>query len=107
MASVLFGKNDIRWCCLPVNSQIRVIPCESPLGLRRIVIVAFVLEYHGLSQHAETMGETPGNEYLTVILSGKFHGNVPAECRRTFPYVHSHIKNRPADYPDKLGGFWK
>ena len=54
------------------------------------------------------MGETPGNEYLTVILSGKFHGNVPAECRRTFPYVHSHIKNRPADYPDQLAlGEWR
>ena len=86
----------------PVYSHVRVVPGYRALGLRRVEVVALVLEHHLLAQHTEPVREAPRDEELSVVLPRKLDGHVPPEGRRPLPDVHRHIEDRALYHPDQL-----
>ena len=93
MLTILVRKDNLICRHLPVNSKIRVIPRNRTFMLRSIEVIALILEYHLISQDHETMCKSPWNEKLAMIILGKFHSDMLAECWRSFSDIHSHIKN--------------
>ena len=77
----------------PVDGEVGVVPGDGALGLRGVEAVALVLEDHLLAQHAEPVGEAPGDEELAVVAPGEFDRHMLSEGRRAFPDVHSHVQH--------------
>lgn len=73
MASVLLGKKYLVCRYPPVYAKRWVIPRDRALALRGVEIVTLVLEQGGLAEYAETMGKTPRDEELAVVLAGEFY----------------------------------
>lgn len=102
MMPVFFRKDDAFRRKPPVNAQIRVVPGQGTFMLRGIKVVAFILEYHFRSEHAETVGESSWNEELPVVVFGKFHSHVLAERGGTLPDVYRHVENGSFDNPHQF-----
>ena len=77
----------------PVDGEVGVVPGDGSLGLRGVEAVALVLEDHLVAQHAEPVGEAPGDEELAVVVPGEFDRHMLSEGRRAFPDVHSHVQH--------------
>ena len=67
MTLVLFRQDDFVGRNAPVDAEIRVVPCQCPLALRGIKVVAFILENNFRREHAEAVGKTAGDEELTMV----------------------------------------
>ena len=102
MVPVFFRQHDFVRRNPPVDGQFGVVPCQRTLGLRCIVVVALVLEDRFFREHRESVGESAGDEELTVILFGEFHGDVAAECGRTAPDVDRYIEHTTLDDTHQL-----
>ena len=77
----------------PVDGEVGVVPCDGALRLRGVEAVALILEDHLVAQHAEPVGEAPGDEELAVVVPGEFDRHMLSEGRRAFPDVHSHVQH--------------
>ena len=73
MASVLLGKQHLVCRYPPVYAKRWDIPSDTALALRGVELVTLVLELGGLAENAETMGKTPRDEELAVVLAGEFY----------------------------------
>ena len=102
MSHVLLRQDNLVRRHPPVYSQIRVVPGYRALGLRRVEVVALVLEHHLLAQHAEPVREAARDEELPVVLPRELDGHVPPEGRRPLPDVHRHVKDSTLYHPDQL-----
>ena len=102
MSHVLLRQDHLVSRHPPVDAQVRVVPGYRALGLRRVEVVALVLEHHLLAQHAEPVREAPRDKELPVVLPRKLDGHVPPEGRRPLPDVHRHIEDRALYHPDQL-----
>ncbi len=87
---------------MPVDVQCRVGDSDAAVGLGRIVIVTFVLEYSLVGKNCETVGKTARNEELTVIVFSQFDCDMAAIGRRTYAYIDCHVKDSSADTSDKF-----
>ena len=72
------------------------------LALRRVEVVALVLEDDLGSEYTESVGETPGNEELAVVFLRQLHGDMFPEGGGTFADVHCHIEHGTFDHPYQL-----
>ena len=102
MSGILGGKNRLICRNLPIDPDLRVIPCYCSLILRRIQIVALILENSLLGKDAESMCKPARHKKLTMIVLRQFHRNVFTKCRTSLSYIHRHIQNHPFDDPYKL-----
>lgn len=87
---------------MPVDVKCRVGNRDAAVGLGRIVIVAFVLEYSLVGKNCETVGKTARDEELTVVVFSQFDCDMAAIGRRTYAYVDSNVKDASADTSDKF-----
>lgn len=88
---------------LPVDAERRVGNGDASVGLRGIIVVAFVLEHGRGAEHRETVGETARNEELAVIFGRQLHSHMVAICGRTLADVYGHIEHTPNHAAHKLG----
>lgn len=102
MAQILFRQDGVPDVHTPVNSQSRVGYRDTTVGLRSIIIVAFILENGLVAEHCESVGETTGHKKLTVVFSGKKTGDVASVCGRPFADVEGDIQDSSADTSHKL-----
>ena len=102
MVSVLFRQDDPVCRDAPVDAQVGVVPCQRALALRRVEVVALVLENDLGSEHAEPMGEAPGYEELAVVVLRQLHGDMFPEGGGTFANVHRHVEHGTPDHPYQL-----
>ena len=103
MFRVFFRKKGLVCRYAPVDSEVRVVPCDGTLALRRIVVVAFVLEHSVFREDCKTVGESAGNKELTVVVFSEFHCHMLSVGRRAFPDVYRHIEDSAFDYTHKFG----
>ena len=102
MPPVLLRKDDIGGRDLPVDADGGIIPDDRSLGLRRIQVVALVLEHGLLTQHRESVREATRDEALPVVLRRQFDGDMPAEGRRPAADIDRDIQHPALDDPHKL-----
>lgn len=81
MVKILRRKNHLVGRDSPVYTQRWVVPRYGALAFRAIIIVALVLEYGHVAQHAEAVGKSTRDEELAMIVLGEFYGYVLSECR--------------------------
>ena len=81
MVEILRRKNHLVGRDSPVDTQRGVVPRNGALAFRAIIIVALVLEYGHVAQHAEAVGKSTRDEELTMVVLCKFYGYVLSECR--------------------------
>ena len=97
MFCIFFREDDLVCRYLPIDSEVRVVPCDCTFALRSVEVVAFVLENNFICQYYEAMGEASRNEELTVIILSEFDSYMQAECRRAFTDIDCDIKNSSLD----------
>ena len=102
MPLVFLGKDHIGGRDLPVDPDGGIIPDNRPLGLRRVQVVALVLEHGLLAQHRESVREAARNEALPVVLRRQFDGDMPAEGRRPAADIDRDIQHPALDDPHQL-----
>ena len=92
MAAVLFREEHVCGVEPPVDTDLRVVPCDGPLALRGVAVVALVLEERLLAQYGEPVREAAGNEQLPLVLARELDGHMAAEGRRAAADVHGHVQ---------------
>ena len=102
MTAVLFRENHVRGVDPPVDTDLRVVPCDRPLALRGVVVVAFILEDSLLAQHDKSVRESAGDEQLTLVFARKLDGHKAAEGRRAAADVHGHIQYGSRNHAHQL-----
>ena len=80
MSGILGGKNRLICRNLPIDPDLRVIPCYCSLILRRIQIVALILENSLLGKDAESMCKPARHKKLTKI-SNLYVYDLSANCQ--------------------------
>ena len=53
---------------MPIYGKLCIIPCQSTLMRRRIVVIAFILENDIITENSEAMCKTTRDKELTVII---------------------------------------
>ena len=102
MPLVFLGKDHIGGRDLPVDPDGGIIPDNRPLGLRRVQVVALVLEHGLLAQHRESVREAARDETLPVVLRRQFDGDMPAEGWRPAADIDRDIQHPALDDPHQL-----
>ena len=102
MVPVLFRQDDPVGWNAPVDAQVGVVPCQCALALRRVEVVALVLEDDLGSEHAEPVGEAPGYEELAMVVLCQLHGDMLPEGGGTLADVHRHVEHGTLDHPYQL-----
>jgi hypothetical protein len=67
-----------------------------------IEIIALVLEDHLIGKDAESMGETPGDKELQMVLTAEFHGYMHAECGTSPADVDDNVEHPAFEDPYEL-----
>ena len=99
MVPVLFRQDDPVGRDAPVDAQVGVVPCQRALALRRVEVVALVLEDNLGSEYAEPVGKAPGNEELAMVVLRQLHGDMLPEGGGTLADVHCHVEYGTFDHP--------
>ena len=68
MLFILIGKYRFFESNAPVDTERWIRDRDTAVGLRRIIVVALVLEYGNVGEYGKAMGETARNEELAVII---------------------------------------
>lgn len=102
MTEIFFGKHRSGGVGHPVDAQRGICYRDAAVGLRGVVVVAFILEHSDVAQNGESMGESAGYEELTVIVFRQFNGDMTAVCGRSLADVDGDIKHSALDTPHQL-----
>ena len=86
----------------PINGKVGVVPCNGTFTLRRIIVVAFILEDCHVAQHRKTMCKPARNEQLAVVLGSQFYGNVLSVGRTSVTQINSHVEHGTLYYTHKF-----
>src|ERR1041384_4902104 len=81
----------------PADSEIRIIPYDSPLALGMIEITALVQELGRVAQHQIPMSEPGGYIHLELVVGGQPRAFPFAEMWRPASYVHDHVQHFAPD----------
>ena len=86
----------------PRDADVRVIPVDVAVALRRIVVVRLVLHLDVIRQRDEAMRKAARDEELLLVLRRQLHADPLAKLRRALADVDRHIKDRPARRAQQL-----
>lgn len=70
MAGILFTKDSISGINPPVYAEGGVSYGDTPVSLRGVKIVTFVLEHRSIAKHSKAMSKAARDEKLKMILLG-------------------------------------
>src|ERR1035437_3380399 len=77
----------------PFDADVRVVPADGQLVLRRVKLGAFVLEERGLAEHGKPVRKSGRDIELPLVLPRE-HEAVPfPESGRATPNVHRHVEH--------------
>ena len=97
MVLILLRKDHVIGRDTPIDRQLEIVPCDSTLAVRSVVIIALVLEDHFWREYAEAVCKASGNEELAVITFTQLHGHVLSEGLRPTTDVDSYVEDRATD----------
>ncbi len=100
---ILLGNNGFDGTEWPLDGKRAVEDIYCPFRFRTIVVVDLIKEFSLGRNHSKAMCETTRHKQLTAIFGREFHGNMPAESRRTATEIHNHIDNHAIYHPHQLG----
>ena len=86
----------------PHDVDIRVIPADVAVALRRVVVVRLVLHLDIVRQRDEAMRKAARDEELLLVLRRQLHADPLAELRRALADIDRHIKDRAARRTQEL-----
>ena len=86
----------------PVDTNIRIIPANAPIGFRGIVIIRFVQKFHMIGQCHKAVSKPAGNQQLFFIFFRKLHTDPLLISRTVMAKIHRYIQDRPAYAPYQL-----
>jgi len=93
MLPVLGGQLDILCGHRPFYADLRVVPNDCSFRLGMIEFIALVLEHSFFGQDDKTMGESLGDEELSVVLFSQLATDVLSVSPGTFADIHGHIQH--------------
>ena len=86
----------------PLDADLRVVPADVAVALRRVVVVRLVLHLDIVRQGDEAMCKAARDEELLLVLRRELHADPLAELRRALADVHRHIEDRAARRTQEL-----
>ena len=93
MVLVLFREDGFVERDLPINRERGVERINASVRLRRVEVIAFVLEGRNVAQHRKAVGKTSGDEKLTLVFGRKFYGHVLPEGGAAVTNIDRHVKD--------------
>lgn len=79
--AVLVGEHHLVGRQLPVDVKVRIVPGNSALGLRGIIVVTLILEDGGRAKDRKAVSEATWDKKLTVIFVGEKDREIAAKGR--------------------------
>src|SRR5688500_15069367 len=86
----------------PVDPKIRIVPGNRPLGGRRVVARALVLNFGELTERREGVAEAIRHPDLAHVVGRQFNAEPLPKGWRTNPQVDRYIEHRAESAADKL-----
>ena len=77
------------------NRNVRIVPANSAIVRRRIIIGDLIHHHHVILQGEKSMGEAHRNVKLAPGFGRKFCRNMLTKRRRAASYIHGDIENSP------------
>jgi hypothetical protein len=98
---ILAGKN---WLAVqrPGDRQVRVIPNDPALTVRRVLAIDLIEDLAVVSDRAVAVSEAAGHPKLFATLCGQFGAYKLALSGRACADIHRDIENRALQRPDQL-----
>src|SRR5438552_2773135 len=98
----VFGRQRGRARERPIDMELRIVPENAALVLRRVKICRLVEHFGEFAQHAEPVRETYRYPEQPVRFGTYADAFPSTEPRRAAPDIHRHIENLPGDDADEL-----
>ena len=108
MAGVFVAEDGLGGGDAPVDAEGVVEDADASVGLGVVELVTLVLEYGGLAQYSEAVGEALRDEELAMVVFGEFYGDVLTVGWGTFADVNGYIQDSAFDTANEfaLGKGW-
>jgi len=103
MVGVFLAQDGLQRVNAPVNAERSVEYGYSSVGLRSIIVVAFVLKHGNIAQNSKAMGKAARNEELAVVVLRQFNGHMLPECGRAAADVDGYIEHSASHTAHQFG----
>ena len=103
MLCVLLGEDGLICWNVPIDTEGVIEDTDTTFCLWMIELVAFVLEHRCLTQHRKTVGETFGDEKLTMVVLCQFYSDVLTVGGTALADVDNDIEDGTLDAADEFG----
>ena len=103
MAGIFLAHDGISSGNSDVNAEQGIENRDSAVGLRRIVIVAFILEYGNVAEYGESMGKTARYEQLQLVVLAEFNSYMPAIRGRALADIDGYVEHRSTGTAHEFG----
>ena len=87
----------------PVDRNIRVVPANAAVGLRRIEIIRLVEEFHVVRKRDEAVSEAARDQKLLFVFLRQLHRDPLPVGRALGAQIHRHVQHRAAGHAHQLG----
>ena len=107
MVGVLLGEDGLVRGDVPIDAEGVIEDTDTTFCLWMIKLVTLVLEHRCLTQHRKTVGETLGDEKLTMVVLSQFHSDVLTVGGTALADVYDDIEDGTLDAADEFAlGEW-
>src|SRR5208283_4416872 len=100
--ALVFRRYDWLAFQFPVNLQVRIVPRQSALVLRSVVIGGFIEDVSLVRSHAESVGKARRYPQDAPVVAGQANGFPFAKRWRTVAQVHGNIEDLAFHHPHQF-----
>src|SRR6202035_725407 len=101
--AILLGKDGIRRCDGPGDSDLGVVPDQGALACGAVVVGDLVGQAGIVGERGESVAESDGDVEGEGVLRGELDRNVASEVWRVAAQVYRHVEDRATGDAYKLG----
>ena len=87
----------------PFDTNVRIIPADTAVRFRRVVVVCLIQKFHMICKCDEAMTEASGNEKLFLIFVRELYAYPLFICGAVMAQIYRHIQHRAAHTSHELG----